>query len=84
MQVPLLLRPRRQGDRLALPAGTKKLQDILVDAKIPRREREHVGVVTAGNGIVWLVGLRVAAWAAATEQSARLLSIDVAPGEGGG
>jgi tRNA(Ile)-lysidine synthase len=38
--------------------GTKKLQDIFVDAKIPRHIRGHWPVVvTASNEIVWVPNL---------------------------
>ena len=35
--------------------GTKKLQDIFVDAKVPKHLRDYWPVVvTAGNEIVWV------------------------------
>jgi tRNA(Ile)-lysidine synthase len=76
---PLTLRTRRPGDRLLLPgvAGAKKLQDILVDAKIPRRDRDRLGVLEAANGIVWLAGWRAAAGALAGPGSERLLRLTV-------
>jgi tRNA(Ile)-lysidine synthase len=76
---PLTLRTRRPGDRLTLPgvAGAKKLQDILVDAKIPRRERDRLGVLEAANGIVWLAGWRAAAAALADPDSERVLRLTV-------
>jgi tRNA(Ile)-lysidine synthase len=57
----LWVRARRPGDRMR-PAGlegTKKLQDIMVDAKVPRGERDGVPVVVAEWGIAWVVGLCV-------------------------
>ncbi len=57
----LVLRNRRPGDifhPLGLP-GRKKLQDFLVDARVPRRDRDRVGVLTAGDQVVWLVGHRL-------------------------
>jgi tRNA(Ile)-lysidine synthetase-like protein len=79
VRLPLTLRSRRPGDRLHLPgvAGATKLQDLLVDAKIPRRERDRVGVVVAANGIVWLAGQRTAGWALADAGSARVLRLTV-------
>ncbi len=79
VRLPLTLRSRRPGDRLELPgvAGATKLQDLLVDAKIPRRERDRVGVVEAANGIVWLAGRRTAGWALADAGSARVLRLTV-------
>jgi tRNA(Ile)-lysidine synthase len=54
------VRSRRPGDWLA-PAGMtgrKKIHDILVDAYIPGRLRDHVPIIESPNGIAWLVGLR--------------------------
>ena len=41
LQLPLTLRQRRDGDRFHPfgMQGTKKLKDLLIDAKIPRQER---------------------------------------------
>jgi len=58
LRPPLAARPRRPGDRLS-PAGlggSKKVQDILTDAKVPRFERDRVVVVEDRAGIVWVVG----------------------------
>ena len=54
----LLVRSRRPGDRyrpLGL-AGTKKLQDLLVDAKVPHRMRAAVPVLESSGTIVWVGG----------------------------
>jgi tRNA(Ile)-lysidine synthase len=40
--------------------GSKKLQDFLVDAKIPRWLRPHLPLVANGGEIVWVAGLRLA------------------------
>jgi tRNA(Ile)-lysidine synthase len=59
----LEVRPRRPGDRLA--GRRKKLQDVFVDAKVPRAERDTWPVVVRGEevvavpGIVEDVGVRV-------------------------
>lgn len=55
----LRVRRRRPGDRLRpLGApGRRKLQDVLVDRKVPRDERDLVPVVTdAAGDIVWVAG----------------------------
>ncbi len=51
----------RPGDRMRPLGmeGTKKLSDVLVDAKVPARERPAVPVVRDGESIVWLAGVRV-------------------------
>jgi len=58
----LLVRRRRPGDRFQ-PLGMKqpkKLQDFMVDAKIPRALRDHVPLVCSPEQIVWVVGWRIA------------------------
>jgi tRNA(Ile)-lysidine synthase len=59
---PVSVRGWRPGDRfqpLGL-AGTKKLQDFFVDAKIPREARGSVPLLVAGSRIAWVVGHRIA------------------------
>ncbi|MDP6099925.1 MAG: tRNA lysidine(34) synthetase TilS [Dehalococcoidia bacterium] len=54
----LTVRPRRPGDRfrpLGL-GGDKKLQDFMVDARIPRPWRGRVPVVCSPRHLLWLVG----------------------------
>ena len=70
---PLAVRSRRPGDWLR-PAGLagqrKKLQDLLVDRKIPRETRDFLPLVVDGQGrIVWVVGLAVAEDFRVTEPS---------------
>lgn len=58
----LELRSRRPGDRyrpLGSP-GSRKLQDVLVDRKIPREQRDRLPVLTAGGAIAWVAGCPVA------------------------
>lgn len=55
----LIVRSRRPGDRLhPLGApGRKKVQDVLVDRKVPRDSRDGVPIVTDELGrIVWVAG----------------------------
>jgi tRNA(Ile)-lysidine synthase len=54
----LTVRSRRPGDRLRPLGlgGEKKVQDILVDAKVPARDRDAVPIVCAGDQIAWVVG----------------------------
>jgi tRNA(Ile)-lysidine synthase len=58
---PLQLRARLPGDSLH-PAGMrgqrKKLQDLLVDMRIPREDRDRIPLLVGGDALVWVVGLR--------------------------
>ena len=54
----LVVRSRRPGDRVHLPGvGTRKLQDVLVDAKVPRADRDAVPLLEAAGAIVWVAGV---------------------------
>jgi tRNA(Ile)-lysidine synthase len=57
----LTVRSRRPGDRLRPLGlgGEKKLQDLLVDAKVPQDQRDGVPLVCAAWGIAWVVGHRL-------------------------
>jgi len=55
------LRAWRDGDRMR-PAGlggTKSLQDLFTDRKVPRALRRTLPVVEAGGEIVWVAGVAV-------------------------
>jgi tRNA(Ile)-lysidine synthase len=54
----LVCRSRQPGDRVETPAGHRKLQDVLVDAKVPRELRDRVPIVLGPAGeIVGVVGV---------------------------
>ncbi|MDA8345614.1 MAG: tRNA lysidine(34) synthetase TilS [Thermaerobacter sp.] len=50
------VRGRLPGDRLHTPSGTRKLQDILVDAKVPRRVRDLVPILMIDGVPFWVPG----------------------------
>jgi tRNA(Ile)-lysidine synthase len=55
----LIVRPRRPGDRLRPlgASGRKKVQDVLVDRKVPKDDRDRLPIVTTEKGdIVWVAG----------------------------
>lgn len=76
------VRSRRPGDRMAPFGirGSRKLQDILVDAKVPVSARDRIPVFECGGEIVWIPGYRIAAgWAVSGGDAAALqLSIEQA------
>lgn len=59
---PLELRGRHPGDRIAPLGlnGSRKVQDILIDAKVPATIRDTIPLLVCGHEIVWLPGYRVA------------------------
>lgn len=54
----LVVRTRRPGDRLA--GRSKKLQDLFVDAKVPRDARDEWPVVVSGDEVVVVPGVAAA------------------------
>jgi tRNA(Ile)-lysidine synthase len=58
---PLIVRPRRPGDRfcpLGAP-GSKKLGDFLADVKVEPRERQRVALLCDRLGPIWVIGYRI-------------------------
>jgi tRNA(Ile)-lysidine synthase len=74
----LEVRSPRAGDRIRPLGlgGTKKLQDVFVDAKLPRGERSAWPVLTAGGRIVWVPGLVRGEEALVRSRSERLLVVE--------
>ncbi len=74
----LFVRGRRPGDRFQ-PLGLaqpKKLQDFMVDAKIPRTWRDRVPLVCSPEQILWVVGWRIDHRAQVSPQTKRVLSLE--------
>ena len=54
---PLIVRPRETGDGITLPGRPhKSVKKLLIDAKVPRADREKLPVVADAAGPVWLAG----------------------------
>lgn len=73
----LHLRGRRPGDKFQ-PLGmaqSKKLQDFMVDERIPRRWRDGIPLLVSRNGIACVVGWRIAHWARVTDATKRRLHL---------
>jgi tRNA(Ile)-lysidine synthase len=56
---PVNARWAQSGDRVRLETGRhKKLQDVLVDSKVPRESRNAIAVVTDSTGdVIWIPGI---------------------------
>lgn len=73
----LIVRRRKPGDRFQ-PLGmteVKKLQDFMVDSKIPRSWRDRVPLVCSREGILWVVGWRVDDRFKVTESTRNILRL---------
>jgi tRNA(Ile)-lysidine synthase len=59
LEGPVQVRTWRPGDRMR-PAGldgSKSLQDLFTDRKVPREQRGRVPVVVSGGEIAWVAGV---------------------------
>jgi tRNA(Ile)-lysidine synthase len=82
VRLPLAIGSRKPGDRMR-PLGLaqpKRLQDILVDAHVPRHLRDTLPLVSDGEEIVWIPGVTVADSKRVTPATRRQLHIEIERG----
>jgi len=51
---PLYLRNRKDGDRMSLAVGTKKVKDIFIDQKIPKFDRDNLILLADKEKVLWI------------------------------
>jgi tRNA(Ile)-lysidine synthetase-like protein len=75
----LMVRGRKPGDRMSPYGmkGTKKVQDIFVDEKVPEHRRDGIPLLVCGDEIVWIPGYRIAERFAVAGPHAKSLRIQV-------
>jgi tRNA(Ile)-lysidine synthase len=57
-----VLRPRRPGDTfspLGLGGHTKKVNEFMIDQKIPADQRHHIPLLVANDQVLWVCGWRL-------------------------
>jgi tRNA(Ile)-lysidine synthase len=81
LKQPLLVRSRRPGDRMRPLGlgGSKKLQDLFVDARIPARERDRVPVLEDAGRVCWVAGMRPDERVAVGPETTEILALAVRP-----
>ena len=67
----------KRGDMISLKTGRKKMKDLFIDEKVHRAEREMFPLITAGEEILWAVGLRVSAKHLPDENTEKYLYIRI-------
>ena len=53
----IVARPRRTGDVLRLPGGTKSVKRLMIDRKIPAETRDALPVIACGEQVLAVYGL---------------------------
>lgn len=73
-----VVRPRRPGDRVQPLGmnGTKKVKEALIDAKVPRRLRDGIPLLTCGEEVIWVPGVVRSGHAGVTEETRRFLCLE--------
>ncbi|MBZ0136748.1 MAG: tRNA lysidine(34) synthetase TilS [Planctomycetes bacterium] len=81
---PLFVRARKDGDRLRPLglSGEKKLQDILVDNKVSRDQRDVIPLVCDASGVLVVCGQTIAHRARVTPQTHQVMRITMIPRTG--
>jgi tRNA(Ile)-lysidine synthase len=78
---PLVVRRRRPGDRLT-PFGAvaeRRVKGLMIEAGLPRWERDRVPILQAGPDIAWVGGVRRGAVAPVTASTRRVLQLSLSP-----
>lgn len=73
----LFCRTRKAGDFIPLQNGRKKIKNLFIDEKIPRDRREAYPLITMGEEVLWVPGLRASAAAGVDEQTVRRIWIRI-------
>jgi len=79
----LKVRHRRAGDSM-VPfgmRGRKKLQDVFVDAKVPRAVRDGVPLVFCGRELLWAAGIKRSDRAKVTDGTKMILKLELTAGK---
>lgn len=78
LDLPLVARSRKPGERITPLGlgGSKKVKDVLIDAKIPRRLRAGIPLVLSGEQVIWIPGVCRSDIAGVTDQTRRFLYLE--------
>jgi len=79
MKKPLYIRSRRPGD-VFQPRGMnghRKLKKYFIDQKIPRAERDRIGILAAEDEIYWVIGHRQAEAGRVNAKTKTLLKVQL-------
>lgn len=82
----LVIRKRQPGDYLEINRdhGRKKLKAYLVDEKVPAAEREQLWLLADGPHILWVPGYRISEGYKVTQDTERILKVQIDGGENDG
>jgi tRNA(Ile)-lysidine synthase len=76
---PLIVRRRGRGDRMVAFGGAeRRVKSLLIEAKVPRWERDRVPIIQGGGELLWISGIRRSMVAPVTAATTRVLELALA------
>ncbi len=75
---PLMVRPRKPGERfqpLGMEGHSARVQDVMINRKIPGRARPLWPIVASPNHLIWLVGHHIDERAKTTAESRHIVQL---------
>ena len=77
-----VIRTRQTGDYLTIADGRggtihKSLKSYLVDQKVPQTERDRLPILADGEHVLWVVGHRISEYYKVTENTKRILKVQL-------
>jgi len=57
LEGPIIVRSRREGDRISMPYGSKNIKKLLIDKKIPIKSRDRIPLICDNRGVLLIGGL---------------------------
>lgn len=78
----LQFRSRKNGDYLYIDSAMhrQKLQDYLVNQKIPRSERDQLPLVADSDGVLWILGYRISEQIKVSDETTTVIEIEITGG----
>ena len=75
--MPIAVRRRKEGDTISPLGirGVKKIKDLLMDKKIPLKERDSVPIVVMNNQPIWVVGICIDNRVKVTPNTGKILKL---------
>lgn len=73
------IRTRQRGDRLMVSesGACKKLQDYLVNEKVPASMRDEIPLLCEGNHVIWVMGYRISEYYKIDDETRCVLEVQI-------
>ncbi len=85
IQSSLCVRTKKAGDRIIINKGqSKKLKSWFINEKIPAEKRDDILLLADGEQILWIIGYRMSSGYQITEETQRILQVEITEEEKNG